>query len=153
MLLLLVHIAGQLYCIRAASVLEVVPRVPLQPVPHAPAALAGLLHYRGEVIPVLDLRTLLEGGASDAFLSTRIVVVETSCLKSSSNRFLDDSTTRRLVGLIAERLTETLEVDASAIAPAPVDVAAAPFLGGLLVQDGRVIRELLVDRFPVEATA
>lgn len=137
MLLLLVHIAGQLYCIRAASVLEVVPRVPLQPVPHAPASLAGLLHYRGEVIPVLDLRTLLADGVSDAFLSTRIVVVQSP----------------KRIGLIAERLTETLEVDASAIAPAPVDVAQAPFLGGLLLHDGRVVRELLVDRFAVEVTA
>ena len=139
MLLLLVHIADQIYCIRATSVLEVIPRVPLQPVPYAPASLAGLLHYRGDVIPVLDLRTLLADAASAAFLSTRIVVVE--------------STSRRLVGLIAERLTETLEVDASAIAPAPVDVAAAPFLGGLLVHEGRVIRELLVERFDVEAIA
>ena len=138
MLLLLVHIAGQLYCIRATSVLEVIPRVPLQPVPYAPAPLAGLLHYRGDVIPVLDLRTLLADGPSDAFLNTRIVVVE-----SSSRR----------VGLIAERLTETLEIDAGSLAPAPVDVAAAPFLGGLLVHEGRVIRELLVEHFPVEAIA
>ena len=46
MLVLLVQIAGQLYCIRASSVVEVVPRVPLQSVPHAPVSLAGLLHYR-----------------------------------------------------------------------------------------------------------
>lgn len=137
MLLLLAPIAGHLYCIRAASVVEVIPRVPLQPVPHAPASLAGLLHYRGDVIPVLDLRALLAGGESEAFLSTRIVIAAAA---------------NRLVGFIAERLTETLEIDAGAIVPAPIDVATAPFLGGVLIHDGRVVRELLVDRIPVEAS-
>ena len=152
MLVLLAPIAGQLYCIRAANVVEVVPRVPLQPVTHAPEALAGLLHYRGEVIPVLDLRTLLAEGKSEAFLSTRIVVVESTSRRvdKSTRELLDDSTTRRLVGLIAERLTETLDIDAASISPVAV---GAPFLGGIVVHDGRVIRELLVDRVPVEAVA
>lgn len=137
MLVLLVQIAGHLYCIRAKSVVEVIPRVPLQPVPHAPVALAGLLHYRSEVIPVLDLRAIVASQPSSAFLSTRIVVVDNG----------------RRLGLVCERLTEALEIEESAIAPAPVSVEAAPWLGGVLIHDGAVARELLVEHFTAEAIA
>ena len=37
------------------GVIELVPRVELRAIPHAPAFLAGLLGYRGEVVPVIDL--------------------------------------------------------------------------------------------------
>lgn len=137
MLVLLVQLAGQLYCIRATSVVEVIPRVPLQQVPHAPAALAGLLHYRSEVIPVLDLRAIVSAQPSNAFLSTRIVIVDNG----------------KRLGLVCERLTEALEIEESAIAPAPVSVEAAPWLGGVLIHDGAVARELLVEHFTAEAIA
>jgi len=141
MLVLLVHIADQLYCIRAAAVVEVVPRVPLQPVPHAAAEVAGLLHYRSQVIPVLDLRTLLTGEASCAFLSTRIVIIGESAAESKP------------LGLIAERLTEAIDIAEDAITPAPVTSGDAQWLGGVFVHEGRVARELLLDRFSVEAVA
>ena len=134
MLVLLVHAADQLYCIRAASIVEIIPRVPLQPVPHAPGALAGLLHFRSEVIPVIDLHALISGQPSAALLSTRIAVV------SGARRF----------GLVAERVTEALQVEESDIAPAPVTLEASRWLGGVLIHDGVVARELLVDRFDVQ---
>ncbi|HYC92651.1 MAG TPA: chemotaxis protein CheW [Thermoanaerobaculia bacterium] len=137
MLVLLIEIAGQLYCIRARSVVEVIPRVPLQPVPHAPMSLAGLLHYRSEVIPVLDLRAIIARQPSDAYLSTRIAVVDIG----------------KRLGLVCERLTEALEIDEAAIAPAPVSLEAAPWLGGVLMHDGAVARELLIEHFTVEAVA
>ncbi len=134
MLVLLTRIAEQLYCIRATAIVEVVPRVPLEPVPHAPATLAGLLHYRSEVIPVLDLRAILAGERSNTFLSTRIAIVDAE----------------RRIGLVAERLTEALEIDEERIAPAPVNVEAAPWLGGVLIHEGAVVRELLPQQIAVE---
>jgi chemotaxis-related protein WspB len=137
MLVLLAPVAGQLFCIRATSVVEVIPRVPLQPVPHAPLTLAGLLRYRSEVIPVLDLRAIIASEPSNAFLSTRIVIVDNG----------------KRLGLVCERLTEAVEIDQAAIAPAPVSIEATPWLGGVLVHDGTVARELLVDRFSAETSA
>lgn len=137
MLVLLIEIAGQLYCIRAKSVVEVIPRVPLQPVPHAPMSLAGLLHYRSEVIPVLDLRAIIARQPSSAYLSTRIAIVENG----------------KRLGLVCERLTEALEIDEAAIAPAPVSLEASPWLGGVLMHDGAVARELLLEHFTAEAVA
>jgi chemotaxis-related protein WspB len=150
MLVLLVRAADQLYCIRAASVVEVVPRVPLQPVPHAPSALAGLLHFRSEVIPVIDLRALVAGSASEALLSTRIAVIECGTGSPTRPDGRVETPPHRRFGLIAERVTEALQIAESEIEPAPVTLESSRWLGGVLVHDGQLVRELLVDRFDVQ---
>lgn len=61
MLLLVFQVAGESYAVEANRVIEVVPRVDLRRLPHAPAALAGLLRYRGQVVPVIDLGVFLAG--------------------------------------------------------------------------------------------
>ena len=43
--------------------------------PHAPSFLAGLLGYRGKVIPVIDLGLLLNSAPCRDCLSTRIILV------------------------------------------------------------------------------
>ena len=55
MLLLTFTAGANRYAIDVARVVELVPRVELRAIPHAPAFLAGLLGYRGKVVPVIDL--------------------------------------------------------------------------------------------------
>ena len=62
MLLLVFRVAGDAYAVEAARVVEVVPRVELRALPHAPEALAGLFRYRGRMVPVIDLGVLLGTG-------------------------------------------------------------------------------------------
>ena len=59
MLLLTFKAGANRYAIDVARVIELVPRVELRTIPHAPPFLAGLLGYRGKVIPVIDLGLLL----------------------------------------------------------------------------------------------
>src|SRR3954451_8554304 len=59
MLLLTFRVSDDLYAVAAERVVEVVPRVELRPIPHAPACLAGLFNYRGKAVPVIDLGILL----------------------------------------------------------------------------------------------
>jgi chemotaxis-related protein WspB len=63
------------YAIDVTRVVELVPRVELRLIPHAPPALAGLLGYRGHVVPVIDLGILLGASACRYCLSTRIILV------------------------------------------------------------------------------
>ena len=44
-------------------------------IPHAPSFLAGLLGFRGKVIPVIDLGLLLSSVPCRDCLSTRIILV------------------------------------------------------------------------------
>src|SRR5207302_1737530 len=59
MLLLVFRVAEDAYAIEAGRVVEVVPRVALRRLPHAPEALAGVFRYRGRVVPVIELGVLL----------------------------------------------------------------------------------------------
>ena len=72
----------------SARVVELVPRVELRPVPHAPAFLAGLLGYRGKVVPVIDLGVLLELAPCRGSLSTRIILVNDA--PGDQNRWKQD---------------------------------------------------------------
>lgn len=121
MLVLLLHIGERVLCIRAAYVTEVIPRVP---------APSGLLHYRGQVIPVVDLKLLLAGEPSSDFLSTRVVIVEHGGVRA---------------GLVAERLTETASLHESELVTPPATAAQEPYLGAVILRGGTMMRELLVD--------
>ena len=76
MLLLTLAAGANRYAIDVARVVEVIPKVELRAVPHAPVFVAGLLDYRGKVVPVLDLCLLLGIAASQDRLSTRIILVD-----------------------------------------------------------------------------
>jgi chemotaxis-related protein WspB len=97
MLKLLFHLSGQLCSIDAAQVLEILPAVPLDPIQSAPEYMAGFLQYRGNRVPVIDLSHLISGKAAPKKLSTRIVLIDTS----------KNSATRRPLGLMCERVTDT----------------------------------------------
>ena len=71
MLLLSLKAGANRYAIDVMRVIELVPRVELRTIPHAPPFLAGLLGYRGKVIPVLDLGLLLDSGPHAVIASAR----------------------------------------------------------------------------------
>ncbi|PWB46598.1 MAG: chemotaxis protein CheW [Candidatus Methylomirabilota bacterium] len=58
--MLVCAIAREQYGIEMAFVLEVIPFRELTPVPCAPPFLLGVVNHRGRILPVLDLRRLLE---------------------------------------------------------------------------------------------
>ena len=72
-----VEVAGSAYGIAVADVQEVVGyRTPTR-VFHSPKALAGVTNLRGEVLPVIDLGSLLQGDAEarPEAAEPRVVVV------------------------------------------------------------------------------
>lgn len=72
-----VEVAGSAYGIPVAEVQEVIGyRAPTR-VFHAPSALAGITSLRGEVLPIIDLASLLDGTAETRVeaLEPRVVVV------------------------------------------------------------------------------
>ncbi len=59
MLVLTFRVDQIVYAVPVSQVIEVVPRVALRQVPHAPGCFLGLLHYRGGAVPVVDLGLLM----------------------------------------------------------------------------------------------
>ena len=136
MLLLTFTAAGEPYALDAAGIVELVPHVGLRAIPHAPTHLAGLLFYRGGVVPVIDLGLLLGSSPCADRLSTRIILVKSPA--GGQNRG-DGSAGAyrepRLLGLIAERVIDLVEIEPDRIAPAPVQLARAPYLGAIARTD------------------
>src|SRR5688572_10408556 len=113
------RVGDERYALPTASVVEVVPAVPLRPVPGTPEAVAGLLAYRGQVVPVVDLPRLLGRGAAPVRLSTRIAVCDRDgalgtlgtdvmgpphSVNSGNPGGAGGGGRRRLVGVLAERV-------------------------------------------------
>ena len=134
MLVLTFRVAGLPYGVAVGRVVEVVPRVPLRALPHAPGHLAGLLRYRGDAIPVVDLGLLMGGTAAPDRLDTRIVLV--------------DAGGGARLGLIAERVEDVREVDESRRASGGADVADAPYLGAVYEVDGGLLQLVEPSRVP-----
>ncbi|KAB2908735.1 MAG: chemotaxis protein CheW [Ignavibacteriaceae bacterium] len=64
------------YAIDANEIIEVVPLVNFTTFPKAPSYFAGRFNYRGEIVPVLDLKDLMMSFQTKMYLSTRIIVVK-----------------------------------------------------------------------------
>jgi chemotaxis-related protein WspB len=140
MLLLVFHVAGQSYAVAATRVVEVVPRLDLSPLPHAPEGLAGLLRYRQQMVPVIDLGIVLGNTPCPRFLSTRIILVD------------DQSPARSLpvLGLIAEQVSDLRNVADDRVIPQPSMLGQNPYLGPIASTGADLIPLIAVERLLAE---
>jgi chemotaxis-related protein WspB len=100
MLVLTFYVNEIQYAISCKQIVEVISLVELQKIAQMPKYIAGLLNYRGEIIPIIDLCELLIENQCSNKLSTRIIIVN---YKSIQNNFYR-------LGMIAEKVTETLNI-------------------------------------------
>jgi chemotaxis-related protein WspB len=135
MLVLMFRVAEVDYAVAVRAVIEVVPRVALRDIPHAPAYLAGLLRYRGGAVPVVDLGLLMGGRACVDRLDTRIILVDSGIhggsVSGSGSGFL---------GLVAERVEDVRVVDESRRAVAGLEIAGASYLGSVYETDDGLLQ-------------
>jgi chemotaxis-related protein WspB len=98
-LFLLFRIGAERYALEAAEIAEVLPRLNLKAIAHAPQWVAGMLAHRGQVIPVIDLAALAFGHEARSRTSTRLVLVHYRAQAGQPTQ---------LLGLIIEQATDTL---------------------------------------------
>lgn len=119
-LFLVFHIGTERYALKATEVAEVLPRLPLKPIAHAPRWVAGIFAHRGALVPVIDLSALTFGTAAQARTSTRLVLV---------NYQPQPWIEARRLGLILEQATDTLRCDPAQFQSYGLDNPEAPYLG------------------------
>lgn len=100
MLALAFRAGDALLALAVRDIVEVLPRVPLHAPALAPAAVIGLLPFRGTLTPVVDLSLLVSGRPSARQLGTRIIVVR-----------IGSGVDQRLVGLQAEQVSELIDCE------------------------------------------
>jgi chemotaxis-related protein WspB len=135
-LLLLLTVAEQLYAVDTQAVVEVIPQVILRPVSGAPAHQSGVFNFRGRVVPVVDVTQLIAGRPCAGYLSSRIIMV----------RHKPADGEPALLGLLAERVTDTLLKPLASFQPAEGAAAQRPFLGGVALDERGLIQLLHCDQ-------
>ena len=114
MLLLLFETGEERYALEAIRVREIIPRVRLKKIPGTPEYVAGMMNYHGKAIPVIDVCRLISNEPCSNRFSTRIIMMP----------YEFDTGEQELIGLMAERITETMQ-------SSPADLQGA----GILVDE------------------
>ncbi|MHC5082469.1 MAG: chemotaxis protein CheW [Planctomycetota bacterium] len=96
------------YGIEILKVREIIGYMEITSVPRTPEFVKGVINLRGQVIPVLDLRTRFEMPVAEITEQTCIIVVEISL----QNR-------RFSAGLVVDQVQEVLDIDAENIEDSP----------------------------------
>ena len=137
MVILVLEIAGERYGVPARRVLEVIPAPVLRRLPGAPALTRGIFSYHGEIVPVIDLSSLLTGRPSRPLLSTRILIAK-----------FQPSTMAKsfLLGFMAEHATDMIACRREDFQPAGVQGNGTPYAGDILACSDGLIQELDLDR-------
>jgi chemotaxis-related protein WspB len=128
MLAVTFRVAGAGYALRCDGVVAVIPEVELRPVAQGAAWLRGMFAFRGELTPVVDLCQLIAGYRCPARLSSRIALVRCEPLPGVV----------RVLGLLAEHMTEARRVQGSSSKSAPM--AALPYFSEVLLEQGEPLQ-------------
>jgi chemotaxis-related protein WspB len=130
MLFVLFHLGQERYALEAARVVEVVPLLALKRFPQSPRGVAGIFIYRGQPVPALDLCEFTVGRPAQENFSTRIILINHGKPPGE----------QQLLGLIAERVTETLRREEKEFLDPGVQLASSPFLGPVLMDGKGVVQ-------------
>ncbi len=156
MLLLTFTAGSKRYAVDVSRVVEVLPKLELHPIPHAPALLAGLLSYRGKVVPVFDLGLLLDKAPCRNLLSSRMILVNDA--PSDQNQGNVDraaadgqfrpapSQTPVFLGLLAENVVDLTYVRPEQVMSAPVQLPDAPYLDAIVRTDHEIVPLITVQK-------
>ena len=142
MLYLLLEVAGQQYAVEATRVVEVLPLVQVTVVPRAPTEVAGIFSFRGRPVPLIDLRRLTLRRPARPKFSTRIILVADNAADGAEH----------LIGIIAERVTETTRRSPEEFKDTGFSNPATPYLGGVATATGGLVQLLDVQRLLPAAT-
>jgi purine-binding chemotaxis protein CheW len=101
------RLGDAMFGIPAAQIQEVVQKGNVTPVHHAPACIVGIRNLRGRIVTVLDLRMRLNLGEAKNAADNRILIVDAE---------------GELVGLLVDRVDDTIFLQPEDMSPPPANV-------------------------------
>ncbi|WP_242039593.1 chemotaxis protein CheW [Anabaena sphaerica] len=137
--MLLFQINNQRYAIASQQIVEVIPLVNLTKLPHTPEYFAGVFNYRGRIIPVIDLCQLMGNQSCVEHLSTRIILI------NHWDRDATEESTPHIMGLMAQRVIETLQKSDIDLVEVDIQIDKPPYLGKMIVDEQGMIQCLHVE--------
>ena len=119
------ELAGQKYALPLAVVQLVVQAVEITPLPKAPACVAGIINFQGQVVPVFDLRQRFQLPARELQLADHIILAKTA---------------RQAVALVVDAVVGVVECAAGVTVPADTILPETEYVAGVLKQpDGLIL--------------
>jgi len=132
MLFLLFQLGKDRYALAATQVVEVLPLVHLKQIPQAPRSVAGVFNYHGSPVPLIDLTELALERPSQTKMSTRIILTH----------YVDEIGNKHLIGLLAERVMETVQKAERDFVTSGVSPTEAPYLGAVLTDNAGILQRI-----------
>jgi purine-binding chemotaxis protein CheW len=131
LLFLVFRMDGREHALPIEHVVEVVRMVAITRMPEAPPWVSGVINFRGQVIPLVDVRIRLGAPRRAPDLSTPIVVVKTSEI---------------VAGLVVDEVVEVLAIRSESVDPPSHATAVSTAVSGVAREGDRLIFVLDRDR-------
>jgi purine-binding chemotaxis protein CheW len=106
-------IADEEYGLEILKVREIIGYMDITPVPQTPAYVKGVINLRGQVIPVIDLRSKLGMQSAEVTEETCIIVVEASRNGQKNDTGLVIDRVQEVLYIAGEQIQETPEFGSS----------------------------------------
>lgn len=107
------------------DIIEIIPLVRIEKILDSNPMLSGLINYRGNLIPVVDLNYFFYKENSETLLSTRIIIY---------NYFA------QTIGLIVEDLTDTIEIDKDKLIMDSEKLSGSSYIKSYYIEDDKTIK-------------
>ncbi len=120
------RLSNEEYGVDIAQVQEIIRTVEITHVPRAPHFMEGVINLRGQLIPIIDLRTRFAMARQEHTKSTRIVVTEIG---------------NKRVGIVVDSVSEVLNIPIEHVENAPDMIAGVgtDYIQGVGKVNGRLI--------------
>lgn len=129
MLLISFNLGKYAYAMRCDDIVEITPFVDVRKLTGVPEYVAGVIDYRGRLVPTIDMCMLAVGRTSEKNFGTRILVVD-----------LSGGNEEKLVGLIAENVTNTIDYREEEFEDLGIDLPDAPYMGKMFRWNGELVQ-------------
>lgn len=116
-----VKIGNSSYAFGALNVLEIIKLVELEYPEKMPSYIAGILEYKGNVIHIIDLRTILKIDVKEYDVNTHILIIQGK---------------ESIYGIICDEISDIKKIDTTIIAPPPY-AARGEFTKGIYLNKGQ----------------
>lgn len=135
MLCVTFRIGKSRYCVGIADVEEILPPVKSQAIPSTPDFVAGMIDYRGEYIPMIDLKLLIAGVESEIKMNCRIIAIRATFFSET-----------RKIALLVENLSDVLEIDEESAVLSALALERETFFGKIVYDEEGLIQEIIADK-------
>jgi len=121
------------YAIDVGFVKEIIKNRPITEVPKTLDFILGVISIRGDIMPVFDIKKLLDISSSIDSITSKIVIIEFGGERLS---------------LVVDAITQIARISVKDITPAPMNISGAKqeFIKGVTLLNDRMIRMLDIEK-------